>query len=108
MLRRPRKAINKKQKGRTNYNIRVNQLRMGGAGTTLPTAILSKEAGEITASQISAMEYVVKRVLKKSGFSSMAVLRSGPRYVLRLFPHRPRSKKPNETGLGRGKGPINS
>jgi len=132
MLRRPKQLTNKKQKGRAvkDYNVRTTQrlisfvrgapiiteggpLKEGGTlsipssmpspsiRSTVKVAIVAKEPGEISAGQIYAMEYVLKRQLNKKASSYQAP-------ILRLYPHRPRSKKPNEAGLGRGKGPINS
>jgi ribosomal protein L16/L10AE len=86
---------------------------------------VAAEAGEITAAQIYAMEYVIKRELKGAGTKTVLApvqevieesedkikvgrvsqKRAG-KYILRVYPHRSRSKKPNETGLGRGKGAI--
>lgn len=111
MLRRPKQAVIKKQKGRTNYNVKSTQnLIMNPSygllqNTGFRVAIMANEPGELTAAHIYAMEFILKKELKKS--TPLKLLKTN-KYLLRLFPHRPRSKKPNETGLGRGKGPIHS
>ena len=73
MLRRPNirrnKGSIKKQKGRTNYNVINNQnwLETKWADSEILTGIggvVAKESGELRASQIYAMEFVVKKVIK--------------------------------------------
>jgi len=119
MLRKPKQIVNKKQKGRNNYNIRSNQRPITRLFDSLflnivelskekqdvvKAIVVAMEAGEITAAQIYAMEFIIKRQQKKR----TSINRKSSKYILRIFPHRPRSKKPNETGLGRGKGAIHN
>ena len=51
------------------------------------------EPGLLTAQQIESMRVTISRQLKKVG-----------KLFLRVFPHKPISKKPAETRMGKGKG----
>lgn len=82
----------KRQKGRNPTDVRahsfINANHIG---------ILAQEPGQLRVSQLVALEKVIQKALKKI---------PGSHYDLRVYPHIPLTKKPNETGLGRGKGPI--
>lgn len=51
--------------------------------------------GNLTAAQLEAVRVSVTRHLKRKG-----------RVWLRVFPHKPVTKKPAETRMGKGKGPV--
>ena len=53
------------------------------------------EPGWLTAQQIEAMRVTMSRKLKKIG-----------KLFLRVFPDKPVTKKPAETRMGKGKGPV--
>jgi large subunit ribosomal protein L16 len=57
--------------------------------------IICKESGYITDVQLQAIVLSIKRILKKRG-----------KVILRVFPHRPITKKPIQVRMGKGKGPI--
>ena len=58
-------------------------------------AIQSLERGNMTASQIEAARVAINRHLKRKG-----------RVWMRIFPQKPVTKKPAETRMGKGKGPV--
>lgn len=51
--------------------------------------------GKLTASQIEAARVAISRHLKRKG-----------KMWIRVFPHKPITKKPLETRMGKGKGPV--
>ncbi|RME69781.1 MAG: 50S ribosomal protein L16 [Verrucomicrobia bacterium] len=51
--------------------------------------------GRLTASQIEAARVAITRHLKRKG-----------KVWIRVFPHKPITKKPLETRMGKGKGPV--
>lgn len=51
--------------------------------------------GRLTASQIEAARVAINRHLKRKG-----------KVWIRVFPHKPITKKPLETRMGKGKGPV--
>jgi large subunit ribosomal protein L16 len=53
------------------------------------------EPAYVTAAQIEAMRVALSRRLKKAG-----------KFVLRVFPDKPYTKKPAETRMGKGKGNV--
>lgn len=53
----------------------------------------AQEGGEISAQQIEAARKAISRYLQKSG-----------KMWIRIFPDRPRTSKPPEVGMGKGKG----
>lgn len=72
--------------------------RIAIKGNTLNFArfgLASLEKGWITDRQIEAVRVVLSRETKKIG-----------RYWLRIFPHKPYTKKPLEVGMGSGKGDV--
>lgn len=58
-------------------------------------AIQSLERSRFTASQIEAARVAINRYLKRKG-----------KVWLRVFPHKPVTKKPAETRMGKGKGSV--
>lgn len=66
-----------------------NQLNFGRYG------LISKKAAWITDRQIESCRVVLSRETRKIG-----------RYWLRVFPHKPYTKKPLEVGMGTGKGDV--
>ena len=78
----------KQQRGRIRGNAtRCNTVKFGEWG------IQSLERGYITARQLEAARVALTRVV--GGLGQM---------WLRVFPHKPITKKPNETRMGKGKG----
>lgn len=57
--------------------------------------IQSLERGKMTASQLEAARVAINRYLKRKG-----------KLWIRVFPHKPVTKKPAETRQGKGKGPV--
>lgn len=56
-------------------------------------ALMTTECGRITARQIEAARIAMTRKIKRGG-----------KVWIRIFPHKPVSKKPAETRMGKGKG----
>jgi len=57
-------------------------------------ALMATECGWLTSRQIEAARVAMTRKVKR-----------GARVWIRIFPHKPISKKPAETRMGKGKGP---
>ncbi len=102
---------NKRQKGRNPVDVRSSMfinvpkpvlgksiIPKSNLNANTNVGIIAREPGQLRLSQLIAAEKVVLKALKKIPNSH---------YDLRVYPHIPLTKKPNETGLGRGKGPIN-
>ncbi|MBU1179201.1 50S ribosomal protein L16 [Patescibacteria group bacterium] len=53
----------------------------------------AEQAGEITSNQIEAARRALTRFIQKTG-----------KVWIRIFPHKPITKKPPEVGMGKGKG----
>ena len=85
---------------RTKYR-KVQKGRLRGKaqrGTTLDFGsygIQALRAGYMTSSQIEAARVAITRFLKRKG-----------KVWIRVFPHKPVTKKPAETRMGKGKGPV--
>ncbi len=58
-------------------------------------AIQTLERGNLTASQLEAARVAINRHLKRKG-----------KMWMRVFPQKPITKKPAETRMGKGKGPV--
>ena len=86
-----RRKFKKDQKGRLNPIWKTKQILWKGEW-----GLISKEEGRITSKQIEATELSLKRTL--AGTKS--------KIIYRIFPHKPISKKPAETRMGKGKGSI--
>ena len=85
-----RSKYRKSQRGRVRGMAkRGNTLAFGDYG------IQSLERAWISASQIEACRVAINRNLKRKG-----------KVWVRIFPHKPVSKKPAETRMGKGKGPT--
>ena len=85
-----RTKYSKSQRGRVRGNAkRGDTLAFGEYG------IQTLERGWISASQIEASRVAINRYMKRRG-----------RVWIRIFPHKPVSKKPAETRMGKGKGPT--
>jgi large subunit ribosomal protein L16 len=68
------------------------------SGATLDKGIFGLKAlepGRITAAQIESLRVIIKRALKKEG-----------KIFVRIFPHKPITKKPAEVRMGNGKGNL--
>lgn len=90
MLQPARTKYRKVQKGRVRGNAtRGHYLSFGEYG------IQSTERGLITSRQIEASRVAMSRFIKKGG-----------KIWIRIFPDRPVTKKPAETRMGKGKGPV--
>ena len=85
-----RTKYSKSQRGRVRGNAkRGDTLAFGEYG------IQTLERAWISASQIEASRVAINRYMKRRG-----------RVWIRIFPHKPVSKKPAETRMGKGKGPT--
>jgi len=58
-------------------------------------ALYAKEGGWLTANQIEAARVAITRYIRKTG-----------KLWIRVFPDKPLTKKPAETRMGKGKGPV--
>jgi len=85
---------------RTKYR-KVQKGRLRGKaqrGATLAFGtygLQALRAGYMTSSQIEAARVAITRHLKRKG-----------KVWIRVFPHKPVTKKPAETRMGKGKGPV--
>lgn len=85
-----RTKYRKQQKGRIKGKAqRGNSLAFGDFG------MQSLERASITSAQIEAARVAVTRHLKRKG-----------KVWIRIFPHKPITKKPLETRMGKGKGAV--
>ncbi len=90
MLQPARTKFRKVQKGRVRGKAKGGtHLSFGEYG------IQSLERGLITSRQIEAARLAMARLIKKGG-----------KIWIRIFPDRPVTKKPAETRMGKGKGPV--
>lgn len=90
MLSPKKVKYRKRQKGRTTGKAsRGSELSFGSYG------IKSLEPGYLTARQIEAARIAITRHVKRGG-----------RIWIRIFPDKPITKKPAETRMGKGKGPV--
>ena len=90
MLQPARTKYRKVQKGRVRgMATRGVNLSFGEYG------IQSLERGLVTSRQIEASRMAMARFIKKGG-----------KIWIRIFPDRPVTKKPAETRMGKGKGPV--
>ncbi len=87
----PRKRkFRKERRGRIKGKAsRGNRLAFGDCG------LQALEPAWITANQIEAARVVISRSIKKTG-----------KVWIRIFPHKPYTKKPAETRMGGGKGDV--
>lgn len=89
-LQPARTKYRKAQKGSLAGNAkRGNTLAFGEFG------IQCLGRGKLTAAQIEAARVAISRHLKRKG-----------KMWIRVFPHKPITKKPLETRMGKGKGPV--
>jgi large subunit ribosomal protein L16 len=92
MLQPKKLKYRKAQKGRSlNREIAVKGVKLSHGEMGLKAL----EARMITDKQIESCLNALKKVLGKKG-----------RYWLKIFPHKPKTKKPPETRMGGGKGDI--
>ena len=85
-----RTKYRKVQKGRVRGKAqRGTKLDFGSFG------IQALRAGYMSSSQIEAARVAITRFLKRKG-----------KVWIRVFPHKPVTKKPAETRMGKGKGPV--
>lgn len=90
MLQPARTKFRKQQKGRVRGRAtRGCYLSFGEYG------LQSLERGLVTSRQIEAGRIAMARLIKKGG-----------KIWIRIFPDRPVTKKPAETRMGKGKGPV--
>lgn len=90
MLQPARTKYRKQQKGRVRGNATSGHyLGFGEFG------LQSLERGLVTSRQIEASRVAMSRFIKKGG-----------KIWIRIFPDRPITKKPAETRMGKGKGPV--
>ncbi len=89
-LQPARTKYRKSHKGSLAGNAkRGNTLSFGEFG------IQSLDRGNLTGAQIEAARVAISRHLKRKG-----------KVWIRVFPHKPVTKKPLETRMGKGKGPV--
>tara|TARA_B100001248_G_scaffold220746_1_gene176696 strand:+ start:143457 stop:143885 length:429 start_codon:yes stop_codon:yes gene_type:complete len=85
-----------KTKYRKVHKGRIRGNAKGGSSLAFGDyAIQSLERSRFTASQIEAARVAINRYLKRKG-----------KVWLRVFPHKPITKKPAETRMGKGKGSV--
>lgn len=90
MLAPKRVKYRKQQKGRmTGVSIRGSEVSFGDYG------LQAVECGNVTARQIEAARISLSRYVKRTG-----------KLWIRIFPDKPITKKPAETRMGKGKGPV--
>lgn len=90
MLQPARTKYRKSQKGTRSGNAkRGNTLAFGEFG------LQSLTRGPMTSQQIEAARVAINRHLKRKG-----------KVWIRVFPHKPVTKKPAEVRMGQGKGPV--
>lgn len=90
MLAPKRVKYRKQQKGRTKgVASRGNRISFGDFG------LQALECGWLTARQIEAARVALTRFIKRAG-----------KIWIRVFPDKPITKKPLETRMGKGKGPV--
>jgi large subunit ribosomal protein L16 len=91
MFLQPKQSKYKKiRKGKLNkLEFKSNTLKFGTFG------LKAAESGTITARQIEAARQAINRKIKRKG-----------KIWIRIFPHLPITKKPNEVRMGKGKGPV--
>lgn len=90
MLAPKRVKYRKQQKGRTKgVASRGNRISFGDYG------LQALECGWLTARQIEAARVALTRFIKRTG-----------KIWIRVFPDKPITKKPLETRMGKGKGPV--
>jgi large subunit ribosomal protein L16 len=90
MLAPKRVKYRKQQKGRmTGEASRGSSVSFGDYG------LQATECGSITARQIEAARIAISRYVKRTG-----------KLWIRVFPDKPITKKPAETRMGKGKGPV--
>lgn len=90
MLAPKRVKYRKQQKGRmTGVSQRGSDVSFGDFG------LQATECGRITARQIEAARIAISRYVKRTG-----------KMWIRVFPDKPITKKPAETRMGKGKGPV--
>ncbi|HKZ71620.1 MAG TPA: 50S ribosomal protein L16 [Nitrospirota bacterium] len=86
----------KKVKYRKCHKGRMNGKATRGADLNFGTfGLKTLEPGRITARQIEAARIAITRHVKRGG-----------RVWIRIFPDKPITKKPAETRMGKGKGPV--
>jgi len=90
MLEPKRSKYRKQMKGRlTGQTKGAGKLDFGEFG------LLAVEPGWVTARQIEAARIAITRHMQRRG-----------KVWFRIFPDKPRTKKPAETRMGKGKGPL--
>ena len=90
MLAPKRVKYRKQQKGRmTGEASRGSSVSFGDYG------LQATECGSITARQIEAARIAISRYVKRTG-----------KLWIRVFPDKPITRKPAETRMGKGKGPV--
>ncbi len=90
MLAPKRVKYRKQQKGRmTGVSGRGAEVSFGDYG------LQATECGWVTARQIEAARVTLSRYVKRTG-----------KLWIRVFPDKPITKKPAETRMGKGKGPV--
>ena len=90
MLQPKRTKFRKQQKGRMRGKAhRGSSMSFGDFG------LQATECGRISSRQIEAARMAIQRKVKRQG-----------KLYIRIFPDKPLTKKPLETRMGKGKGPV--
>lgn len=86
----------RKMKFRKQFRGKVSGIARTGTEVSFGQyGIKALESGWITARQIEAARRAMTRFIKREG-----------QIWIRIFPDKPVTKQPNETGMGGGKGPV--
>lgn len=100
LLQPKRRKFKKAQKGRLNTHLSAHAAQRGNAAQTFTlkygdAGLITMAAARFHSRQIEAGRRTITGSLKRAG-----------RLWIRAFPDRPVSEKPNEAGMGKGKGPV--
>lgn len=90
MLMPKRTKFRKQMKGRMQ-----GQAYRGSDVSFGDFALMAADRGRVSARQIEAARMAIQRKTKRAG-----------KLYIRIFPHKPLTKKPLETRMGKGKGPV--
>ena len=86
----------KKMKFRKTQKVRIKGNSKGGVALSFGSyGLMATEMGYITARQIEAARVAMTRHIKRGG-----------KVWIRIFPHKPVTKKPAEVRMGKGKGAV--
>lgn len=91
----PKKYKYKKQQKGKSF-LKINTKKSNNTSTNFKLIVLkTREAGLISSNQLKSFVFATNKKIKKIG-----------RLIVPIFPHKPVSKKPIETRMGKGKGNV--